>query len=196
MSKQTMTAPARWVCVYCGSRDGQNPIYREAATALGTALGQAGYGLVYGGARVGLMGAVADAALASGARVHGIIPRGLSERELAHDGLTRLDVVETMHQRKLGMIEAADGFIALPGGFGTLEELFEVLTWHQIGWHDKPVGLCDVDGFYGPLVRCMHHMRDQGFVSAANIARIGVAHEPQALVARLFEPMTASTDMS
>ena len=191
-----MTAPARWVCVYCGSCDGQNPIYREAATALGTALGQAGYGLVYGGARVGLMGAVADAALASGAPVHGIIPRGLSERELAHDGLTRLDVVETMHQRKLGMIEAADGFIALPGGFGTLEELFEVLTWHQIGWHDKPVGLCDVDGFYGPLVRCMHHMRDQGFVSAANIARIGVAHEPQALVARLFEPMAASTDMS
>ena len=191
-----MTAPARWVCVYCGSRDGQNPIYRDAASALGTALAEAGYGLVYGGARVGLMGAVADAALASGARVHGIIPRGLSERELAHDGLTRLDVVETMHQRKLGMIEAADGFIALPGGFGTLEELFEVLTWHQIGWHDKPVGLCDVGGFYGPLVRCMNHMCDQGFVSGANVARIRVAAEPRALVAQLFDRASTSAVIS
>lgn len=196
MSKQTMTAPARWVCVYCGSRDGQNPIYRDAASALGTALAEAGYGLVYGGARVGLMGAVADAALASGAPVHGIIPRGLSERELAHDGLTRLDVVETMHQRKLGMIEAADGFIALPGGFGTLEELFEVLTWHQIGWHDKPVGLCDVGGFYGPLVRCMNHMCDQGFVSGANVARIRVAAEPRALVAQLFDRASTSAVIS
>ena len=191
-----MTAPARWVCVYCGSRDGQNPIYRDAASALGTALAEAGYGLVYGGARVGLMGAVADAALASGAPVHGIIPRGLSERELAHDGLTRLDVVETMHQRKLGMIEAADGFIALPGGFGTLEELFEVLTWHQIGWHDKPVGLCDVGGFYGPLVRCMNHMCDQGFVSGANVARIRVAAEPRALVAQLFDRASTSAVIS
>ena len=159
-------------------------------------MGEAGYGLVYGGARVGLMGAVADAALKCGAPVHGIIPRGLSQRELAHDGLTRLDVVETMHQRKLGMIEAADGFIALPGGFGTLEELFEVLTWYQIGWHDKPVGLCDVDGFYGPLLRCMHHMRDQGFVRAADIARIHAGHEPRALVARLFEPAPASAGVS
>ena len=194
-TETTAEAPSeRWICVYCGSRDGGDPAYRAAAATLGEAIGKAGYGLVYGGARVGLMGAVADAALAAGAPVHGIIPRGLSERELAHDGLTRLDVVETMHQRKLAMIDAADGFIALPGGFGTLEELFEVLTWHQIGWHNKPVGLCDVDGFYQPLVDCMTHMRDEGFVSAANVARICVHDDPAQLVAELFEPATVPSD--
>ncbi|XRG82726.1 TIGR00730 family Rossman fold protein [Salinisphaera sp. SPP-AMP-43] len=175
-----------WICVYCGSRDGLNPAYRAAASALGEALAQARLGLVYGGAQVGLMGAVADAALAAGAPVYGVIPRGLAEREVAHQGLTELSVVETMHQRKLAMINASDGFIAMPGGFGTLEELFEVLTWHQIGWHDRPAGLLDVDGFYQPLIACMNHMRDQGFVPDAHVARIAVSEQPAALVEQMM----------
>lgn len=172
----------RRICVYCGSRDGVDTRYREAAHSLGSALAHSGIGLVYGGARVGLMGAVADAALAAGGDVLGVIPRGLADREVAHEGVTELRVVETMHQRKLAMIEAADGFIAMPGGFGTLEELFEVLTWHQIGWHDKPAGLLDVAGFYQPLVACMNHMRDQGFVGAEHVARIAVAETAEPLV--------------
>lgn len=175
----------RWLCVYCGSRDGVDTRYREAAEALGAALARAGIGLVYGGARVGLMGALADAALAAGAPVTGVMPRGLADRELAHHGLSELRVVETMHQRKLAMIEAADGFIAMPGGFGTLEELFEVLTWHQIGWHDKPAGLLDIAGFYQPLIACLTHMRDQGFVGAGNVSRIAVAGTAEALVEQI-----------
>lgn len=172
----------RWICVYCGSRDGIDARYRQAASVLGTVLARAGIGLVYGGARVGLMGAVADAVLAAGGAVLGVIPRGLAAREVAHHGVTELRVVETMHQRKLAMIEAADGFIAMPGGFGTLEELFEVLTWHQIGWHDKPVGLLDVAGFYQPLIACMNHMRDQGFVGTEHVSRIAVAENAESLV--------------
>ncbi len=189
------TAPPethRWICVYCGSRDGGDPRYREAARVLGTVLAGAGIGLVYGGARVGLMGAVADAALAGGGAVLGVIPRGLAEREVAHDGVTELRVVETMHQRKLAMIEAADAFIAMPGGFGTLEELFEVLTWHQIGWHDKPAGLLDVAGFYQPLIACMNHMRDQGFVGAEHVSRIAVAETADSLVEQVVAKMPGS----
>lgn len=178
-------ATDRWFCVYCGSRDGADPRYRKAAESLGAALASAGIGLVYGGARVGLMGAMADAALAEGGSVLGVMPSGLAERELAHQGLTELRVVDTMHQRKLAMIEAADGFIAMPGGFGTLEELFEVLTWHQIGWHAKPVGLLDVGGFYQPLIACLAHMRDQGFVAAANVSRIAVAEQAEVLIDRV-----------
>lgn len=177
------TEKPRAVCVYCGSRDGANPLYREVATTLGQAIGEAGLRLVYGGARVGLMGAVADSALAAGAEVHGVIPRGLmAGREIAHAGLTQLQVVDTMHQRKLAMIDNADAFIAMPGGFGTLEELFEVLTWHQLGWHDKPCGLIDTAGFYQPLVACMRHMRDAGFVADREVSRIHVEPDAQALV--------------
>ena len=182
----------RWICVYCGSREGADPRYREAAEALGTALATAGIGLVYGGAHVGLMGAIADAALVAGGSVLGVIPRGLAEREVAHDGLTELRVVETMHQRKLAMIEAADGFIAMPGGFGTLEELFEVLTWHQIGWHDKPAGLLDVAGFYQPLLQCMQHMRDQGFVGDEHVARIAVAETANAVVEQMIAKLAGT----
>lgn len=170
------------ICVYCGSRDGALGAYGEAATALGTAIANAGVRVVYGGARIGLMGRVADGAIAAGGDVLGIIPQGLAEKEVAHDGLTELQVVQTMHQRKLGMIDAADAFIALPGGFGTLEELFEVLTWRQIGWHDKPCGLLDTEGFYQPLVACMSHMRDQGFVADQHVERIQVEADPQTLV--------------
>lgn len=173
------------VCVYCGSRDGARPVYRQAAVALGTAIGQAGLRLVYGGARVGLMGALADAALAADAPVLGVMPQHLTARELAHPGLTTLKIVDTMHQRKLAMVEAADAFIALPGGFGTLDELFEVLTWRQLGHHDKPSGLLDVAGFYEPLRACMQHMQTAGFIAADQLARIRVSTEPMTLLDRL-----------
>lgn len=175
----------RWVCVYCGSRAGRDPRYLAGATALGTALAQADIGLVYGGACVGLMGALADAAMAAGGSVLGVMPRGLAERELSHPGLTELQVVDTMHQRKAAMAAAADGFIAMPGGFGTLEEMFEVLTWHQIGWHDKPMGLLDIADFYQPLLACLRQMAEQGFITQDNVERIVVRSEPEALVQTL-----------
>lgn len=131
------------------------------------------------------MGALANAALAAGGRVLGVIPESIMDREVAHRGLTDLQIVTGMHARKLAMIEAADAFVAMPGGFGTLEELFEVLTWHQLGWHQKPVGLLDADGFYAPLVRAITHMRDEGFVPGDNVARIRVASDP----VRLLESM-------
>lgn len=177
--------PIRSICVYCGSRDGARPTYREGAATLGTAIANAGVRLVYGGARVGLMGVIADAALAAGGAVYGVIPRSMIDRELAHPNLTELNVVETMHQRKLAMIDAADGFIAMPGGFGTLEELFEVLTWHQLGWHDKPCGLLDVDGFYGALAACMQHMQTEGFVSAPQVARVNRSDDATQLLAMM-----------
>lgn len=186
------TTPAEtdhWICVYCGSRDGAEPDYRIAAETLGHTLAKANLGLVYGGSRIGLMGALADAALAAGAPVVGVMPRGLVEREHAHRGLTELRVVETMHQRKQTMFNAADGFIALPGGFGTLEELFEVLTWKQIGWHDKPVGLLDTGGFYQPLISCINHMLELGFVAPDNVARIATAEQSQMLVERITEQL-------
>ena len=173
------------ICVYCGSRDGTGSVYRAAAAELGSAIARAGCRLVYGGARVGLMGAAADAALDAGGQVLGVIPQALIDRELAHEGLTDLRIVPGMHARKLAMIEAADAFVALPGGFGTLEELFEVLTWHQLGWHDKPVGVLDVAGFYGPLCACITHMRDEGFVAADHVDSIRVAEQPGVLLARM-----------
>jgi uncharacterized protein (TIGR00730 family) len=188
-----MTSTPEYVAsigVYCGSRNGIDGRFGEAAAALGQALVAARLRLVYGGAQVGLMGAVADAALAAGGAVLGVIPRGLAAREVAHGGLTELRVVETMHQRKLAMIEAADGFIAMPGGFGTLEEMFEVLTWHQIGWHDKPAGLLDVGAFYQPLIACMKHMRDQGFVADEHVSRIMVEDDPHRLIEQLMSNLT------
>ncbi|HEX4015983.1 MAG TPA: TIGR00730 family Rossman fold protein, partial [Frankiaceae bacterium] len=136
------------VCVFCGSSDGVQPEFRAAATALGSFLGGQGIDVVYGGASVGLMGAVADAALGAGGRVYGVIPRHLVDRELAHPGLTALHVTDNMHERKAVMAELSDAFTALPGGFGTLEELAEVTTWAQLGLHHKPIGLLNVAGFY------------------------------------------------
>lgn len=152
------------LCVYCGSRPGARPAYSEAATALGRGLAERGISLVYGGAGVGLMGTLADAALAAGGRVTGIIPRALMDRELAHARLTRLEVVDDMHMRKARMAALADGFIALPGGLGTLEELFEMLTWAQIGLHAKPCGVLDVARYYQPLVQLIEHMSAEGFI--------------------------------
>ncbi|WP_326568421.1 TIGR00730 family Rossman fold protein [Amycolatopsis rhabdoformis] len=156
----------RRICVFCGSSMGFSPVYAEAAAALGKLLAQRGIGLVYGGASVGTMGAVADAALAAGGEVIGVIPEALSSVEIAHAGLTELHVVPDMHQRKAKMAALSDGFLALPGGAGTLEELFEVWTWAQLGLHAKPIGLVDVAGYYSGLVSFADHMVTEGFLGA------------------------------
>lgn len=151
------------VCVFCGSRDGARPEYREAAMEVGRALAGRGVGLVYGGGRIGLMGRMADAALEAGGEVIGMIPGTLVERELAHTGLTRLDVVETMHQRKALMAELCDAFMVLPGGIGTLEEVTEVLSWASLGLHRKPCGLLNIDGYYDALATLLDHAVAEGF---------------------------------
>jgi uncharacterized protein (TIGR00730 family) len=179
----------RRVCVFCGASSGRLAAYADAARALGASLAERGLGLVYGGGRVGLMGAVADAALAAGGEVIGVIPQELVDRELAHGGLTELRVVGSLHERKALMAELADGFVALPGGFGTLDELLEQLTWSQLGLHAKPVGLLDVAGYWRPLVELARHATEEGFVREADLASIAVADEAGALLDRL-ERMT------
>jgi hypothetical protein len=181
------------LCVYCGSRTGANPAFAAAARRVGTAIGQRGWQLVYGGGRVGLMGAVADAALAAGARVIGIIPQSLMEREVGHAGLTELHVVQTMHERKRMMAEHADAFLALPGGIGTFEELFEAWTWRQLGYHDKPLGLLDVDGYYAPLLEFMERTVGQGFVDPAQRALLQTHSDAEALLDRLAELIPRAT---
>ncbi len=152
------------VCVFCGGNPGARPSYKAMATTLGTALARRSIGLVYGGASVGLMGAVADATLAGGGKVIGVIPRMLADREIAHTGVTELVVTGSMHERKATMAAAAEGFIALPGGFGTMDELFEILTWAQLGLHAKPCGLLDVDGYYQSLLVFLDHAADEGLL--------------------------------
>ena len=156
----------RSICIYCGSNTGSNPIYAERATALGTRLAQQGLAVVYGGGNVGLMGVVADAALAAGGEVVGVIPEQLVGWEVAHTGLTRLEVVANMHERKARMFDLSDGFVALPGGFGTLDEMFEMLTWRQLGIGDKPCAFLDVQGFFEPLVALMDRMVEERFLHA------------------------------
>lgn len=156
------------VCVFCGSSPGTRPAYVEAARELGTLLARRGIGVVYGGGRVGLMGAVADAALAAGGEVVGVIPRQLHDREVAHHGLNELHVVGSMHERKAMMAELSDGFVTLPGGVGTYEELIEVVTWSQLGIHRKPIGLLDVRRFYDDLGALLDHAVREGFVTPAN----------------------------
>jgi uncharacterized protein (TIGR00730 family) len=154
----------RRLCVFTGSSDGHSPAYREAAAGLGRLLAARGIGLVYGGARVGLMGVIADAAIEAGGEVIGVIPRTLVDREVAHTGLSDLRVVESMHERKALMADLSDGFIAMPGGWGTLEELFEVLTWGQLGLHRKPCGLLNVEGYFDLLLAFLRHAFDEQFV--------------------------------
>ncbi|MDQ3288729.1 MAG: TIGR00730 family Rossman fold protein [Pseudomonadota bacterium] len=156
----------RTVCVYCGSRTGARPLYAQRASMLGTRLAQQGLALVYGGGNVGLMGIVADAALAAGGDVIGVIPEQLVGWEVAHRGVTRLEVVANMHERKARMFDLSDGFIALPGGFGTLDEMFEMLTWRQLGLGDKPCAFLDVDGFFSPLMQMMDRMVQEQFLHA------------------------------
>lgn len=177
--------PPFTVCVYCGSRHGQRAAYTEAARVLGRSIGERGWQLVYGGGKVGLMGEVADAVLAAGGRVVGVIPESLMKREVGHRGLTELHVVPTMHKRKQMMAERADAFVALPGGIGTLEELFEVWTWRQLGYHDQPIGLLDVDGFYDGLLAFMRRTVEEGFLSEAQQAVLQVERDPLALLDRL-----------
>jgi uncharacterized protein (TIGR00730 family) len=173
------------VCVFCGASSGRLPAYADAARAFGTALAGRGLGLVYGGGRVGLMGAVADAALAGGGEVIGVIPQELVYRELAHCGLTELHVVGSLHERKALMAELADGFVALPGGFGTLDELLEQLTWSQLGLHAKPVGLYDVEDYWRPLIALARHATEEGFVREADLAQIAVGGDAEGLLDRL-----------
>jgi uncharacterized protein (TIGR00730 family) len=180
------------LCVYCGSRTGDDPRYLEAARRLGTLVGERGFRLVYGGGHAGLMGAVADAALSAGGQVLGIIPKRLVARELGHRGIQELRVVDTMHDRKRQMAEAADAFVALPGGLGTLEELFEAWTWQQLGYHARPIGLLDVAGFYAPLRALLAHTQRAGFVDAAQVERLRIEADPGRLLDRLHAEAVAA----
>jgi uncharacterized protein (TIGR00730 family) len=157
------------VCVFCGAASKIDQKYHDLARATGTLIGQRGWTLVYGGSRTGTMGTVADGALAAGARVVGYIPSHLEERELQHTGITECYVVESMHVRKQGMVDASDAFIILPGGFGTLDEFFENLTWRQIGIHDKPIVIVNFEGFWQPLIDLIHHLHRTGFIKDNNL---------------------------
>jgi uncharacterized protein (TIGR00730 family) len=182
------------LCVFCGSNSGASPAYAEAAASLGRLLARRGVTLVYGGGRVGLMGVLASAALAEGGRVIGVIPEALATRELAHDGVTELRVVSSMHERKALMSELSEGFIALPGGIGTLEEWFEVWTWSQLGFQPKPCGLLNVAGYYDHLLAFLDHMTGQRFLREPHRAMAIVEEEPERLLVRLasYRPSEAT----
>jgi uncharacterized protein (TIGR00730 family) len=173
------------ICVFCGSNPGRRPEYAEAAREMGRVLVERGLGLVYGGGKVGLMGIVADTVLAGGGEVLGVIPEALMAREVGHAGLTELHVVATMHARKALMADLADGFVALPGGFGTFEEFCEVLTWSQLGFHPKPCGLLNVAGYYAPLLALFDHGVGEGFIRPQHRALVLEETEPAALLARM-----------
>ncbi len=175
----------RSVAVFCGSRLGRRPAYRAAAHAFAESAARRGLTLVYGGGNVGLMGVLADAALAAGGEVVGVIPEFLMAREVGHGGVSRLVRVGSMHERKARMAELSDAFVALPGGLGTLEELFEVWTWNLLGLHAKPCGLLDVEGYFAPLVGFLDSTVEEGFVSAGHRAILAVESDPDALLDRL-----------
>jgi len=170
------------ICVFCGSQAGTNGLYHQAATDLGRLLVRRGYGLVYGGGHVGLMGVIADAVLAGGGEVIGVIPESMVARELAHTGVTQLHVVPGMHERKARMATFADAFIALPGGYGTFEELFEVITWAQIGLHRKPIGLLNVAGYFDALRALVEHAIAEGFIRSEHRHLLTIADDPAALL--------------
>jgi uncharacterized protein (TIGR00730 family) len=180
----------RRVCVFCGSQFGNRPAFREAAAAMGATLAAQGIGLVYGGGSVGLMGVVADAVLAGGGEVIGVIPHHMDRAEVAHPGLSDLRVVGSMHERKALMYELSDGFVAMPGGLGTLEELFEIATWSQLGLSAKPTGILDVDGFYEGLIAFLDHITAEGFVKPIHRALLVEGRDPAALLdgLRAFVP--------
>lgn len=175
----------RRICVFTGSNPGRRAEYREAAQALGREMVARGLGLVYGAASVGLMGAIADAVLAGGGEVIGVIPRDLFRREVGHRGLTQLHEVNSMHERKALMADLADGFIALPGGYGTFDELFEIITWEQLGIHTKPIGLLNVAGYFEPLLALIAHAVAEGFVPAQHSNIVIHESSPAALLDRL-----------
>lgn len=177
----------RRICVFCGSSPGARPAYADAARALGREIVTRGMSLVYGGGQVGLMGVVADAVLDAGGEVTGVIPQALAAREIAHHGLTDLRIVDSMHTRKATMAALADAFVALPGGFGTYEEFFEVVTWTQLGVHRKPCGLLNVDGFYDPLIALLDHAVTERFIRPQHRATILVETDPAALLSSLAD---------
>ncbi|MBR9885513.1 MAG: TIGR00730 family Rossman fold protein [Oceanospirillales bacterium] len=183
---------ASTLCVFCGSSEGVKPQYRQLAYTLGEKLAQQGHALVYGGGSVGLMGAVADGVMENGGQVTGVIPESLFNAEVAHQGLTSLEVVPDMHARKARMATLADAFIALPGGIGTFEELFEVWTWAQLGYHNKPIGLLNADGFYDPLLAFLDHTQEQGFIRHRCLELLWVETEIDPLLERLL----SSVDLS
>ena len=180
------------ICVFCGSNQGAKPGYKAAAQALGQALVKRGLGLVYGGGNVGLMGTIADTVLSVGGTAIGVIPQALVDKELAHQGLTQLHIVDSMHERKALMAELSDGFIALPGGFGTFEEFCEVLTWAQLGFHQKPCGLLNIDGYYSPLIAMFDHATNEQFVRPPHRSLVLEAQDPDRLLDKLasYEPIT------
>lgn len=173
------------VTVFCGSASGTDPAYEAAAIAMGKLLADRHIGLVFGGGSVGLMGVIANSVMANGGTATGVIPRHLWEQEVGHNELSELLVVDTMHERKKAMADRADAFIAMPGGAGTLEELFEVFTWNQIGLHDKPIGVLDIAGFYQPLLAFLDQARDHGFIRPANRAIIQDDPDPETLLDKL-----------
>lgn len=187
------------ICVFCGSRTGSNPAFLSAAIATGTAIARTGHTLVYGAGNVGLMGAMADAALAAGGTVIGIIPEALVRLEVCHRGLSELQVVADMHQRKRLMCDRADGFLALPGGIGTLDEISEVLCWNQLGMHVgaharngvKPLACLEVDGFWSPLLAFLSHLTGHGFMARSEVESILIGSDPTELVDRLAAQATA-----
>lgn len=182
------------VCVFSGSSPGANPAYQRAAEVLGKTIGNDGHTLIYGGGDVGLMAVVADAALAAGADVVGVITEDLVQREVAHRGLTELIVLPSMHERKMAMFERSDAVVALPGGLGTLDELFEILTWAQLGIHQMPCGLLNVAGYYDRLLEFLDHTVDARFMSAANRSLLMNESEPSALLARFGDYVPIATE--
>lgn len=188
-----MSPPAFSVCVYCGSRAGQDPVFADTARRVGHWIGTHGGQLVYGGGRNGLMGEVANATLNASGKVVGVIPRALVEKEWAHTECSELHVVDTMHERKRLMAEHADAFIALPGGIGTFEEFFEVWTWRQLGYHDKPVGLLNLRGYYDPMLSFLSGCAREGFVSEWQMGLIRTDDQAERLLAQLVQDAGLST---
>lgn len=174
-----MGADRNWIAVFCASAAGASPVYLEAANELGRRIARRGYGLVYGGATVGAMGAVADGALAAGGAVVGVIPDIIKEREIEHRGLTELHVVQTMHERKAMLADRSDAFVALPGGYGTLDEFIEMVTWAQLRIHAKPCVLVNVRGFFDPLLAFLDHIVREGFIQPKNRGLVQVARDPE-----------------
>ena len=182
------------LCIYCGSSPGASPIYAQAARSLAQQMVDDNIALVYGGGNVGLMGIIADEVIRLGGITTGVIPTALLEKELGHKGLTKLHIVKDMHERKAMMAELSDGFIAMPGGIGTLEELFEVFTWAQLGFHQKPIGLLNVDGFYDGLIQFIQHMVSQRFLKAEQADLLMDAPDALTLLTRFktFTPLTVT----
>ncbi len=181
------------ICLFCGASPGTNPVYRDAATEFGRTLARQNIRLIYGGGSVGLMGVAADACLTNGGEVTGVIPRMLMEKEVGHKGVTQMHVVETMHERKALMTELSDGFVALPGGYGTLDELFESLTWLQLAYHTKPIGLYNVNGFFDGLISFLDHARDERFLRDLHRDSLQVDVNLGALISKLEHAIAPDT---